>query len=191
MLERLMEEIKRRTLAVRMFPNTAACLRLVRALAVETHENWIARTTVRLRRLSKNGKSGRESRRKKRHDVVLAGNDRDRLDRLSAEMGLSGVQVGLDAPLAPRKLIRKAACIIHVAGPFVTTFRPMLEACSAEGLPYLDLNGELHVFRAMEALLASAGRPSQWYRASVSAWLRERVRRCTPPACSQSRIAFG
>jgi putative transposase len=41
MLERLMEEIKRRTLVVRIFPNTAACLRLVRALAVEIDENWI------------------------------------------------------------------------------------------------------------------------------------------------------
>jgi putative transposase len=41
MLERLMEEIKRRTLVVRIFPNAPACLRLVRALAVETHENWI------------------------------------------------------------------------------------------------------------------------------------------------------
>ena len=36
-----MEEIKRRTLVVRIFPNAAACLRLVRALAVEMHENWI------------------------------------------------------------------------------------------------------------------------------------------------------
>ena len=41
MLERIMEEIKRRTLVVRIFPNTASCLRLVRALAVEMHENWI------------------------------------------------------------------------------------------------------------------------------------------------------
>jgi putative transposase len=41
MLERLMEEIKRRTLVVRIFPNAAACLRLVRALAVEVDENWI------------------------------------------------------------------------------------------------------------------------------------------------------
>jgi putative transposase len=41
MLERLMEEIKRRTLEVRIFPNASACLRLVRALAVEMHENWI------------------------------------------------------------------------------------------------------------------------------------------------------
>jgi transposase-like protein len=41
MLERLNEEIKRRTHVVRIFPNTEACLRLVRALAVETHENWL------------------------------------------------------------------------------------------------------------------------------------------------------
>jgi len=41
MLERIMEELKRRTLVVRIFPNTARCLRLVRALAVEMHENWI------------------------------------------------------------------------------------------------------------------------------------------------------
>jgi putative transposase len=39
MLERLNEEIKRRTHVVRIFPNAASCLRLVRALAVETHEN--------------------------------------------------------------------------------------------------------------------------------------------------------
>jgi transposase-like protein len=44
LLERLNEEIKRRTLVVRIFPNTPACLRLVRALAVEMHENWIEAT---------------------------------------------------------------------------------------------------------------------------------------------------
>jgi putative transposase len=41
MLERLNEEIRRRTRVVRIFPNDASCLRLVRALAVEMHENWI------------------------------------------------------------------------------------------------------------------------------------------------------
>jgi transposase-like protein len=41
MLERLNEELKRRTLVVRIFPNQASCLRLVRALAAETHEDWI------------------------------------------------------------------------------------------------------------------------------------------------------
>jgi putative transposase len=41
MLERLNEEIKRRTHVVRIFPNVESCLRLVRALCVETHENWL------------------------------------------------------------------------------------------------------------------------------------------------------
>ena len=41
MLERLNEEIKRRTRVVRIFPYAPSCLRLIRALAVETHENWI------------------------------------------------------------------------------------------------------------------------------------------------------
>ena len=41
MLERLNEEIKRRTRVVRIFPNTASCLRLIRALCVETHEAWL------------------------------------------------------------------------------------------------------------------------------------------------------
>jgi putative transposase len=44
MLERLNQELKRRTHVVRIFPNTASCLRLVRALAVETHENWLEGT---------------------------------------------------------------------------------------------------------------------------------------------------
>jgi putative transposase len=41
MLERLNEEIKRRTRVVRIFPNEASCLRLIRALAAETHEDWL------------------------------------------------------------------------------------------------------------------------------------------------------
>jgi putative transposase len=44
LLERLNEELKRRTLVVRIFPNAASCLRLSRALAAEMHENWIEAT---------------------------------------------------------------------------------------------------------------------------------------------------
>ncbi len=43
MLERVNQEIKRRTRThiVRVFPNASSCLRLVRALAVEIHEDWL------------------------------------------------------------------------------------------------------------------------------------------------------
>ena len=44
MLERLNQEIKRRTHVVRIFPSQESCLRLVRALAVEMHENWLEAT---------------------------------------------------------------------------------------------------------------------------------------------------
>jgi len=44
MLERLNQELKRRTHVVRIFPNAESCLRLVRALAAETHENWLEGT---------------------------------------------------------------------------------------------------------------------------------------------------
>ncbi len=41
MLARLNEEIKRRARVVRIFPNNESCLRLIRALCVETHETWL------------------------------------------------------------------------------------------------------------------------------------------------------
>jgi putative transposase len=41
MLERLNEELRRRTRVVRIFPNAASCLRLTRALCVEAHEGWL------------------------------------------------------------------------------------------------------------------------------------------------------
>jgi len=41
MLERINEEIKRRTYVIRIFPNEDSCLRLMRALLIEIHEDWI------------------------------------------------------------------------------------------------------------------------------------------------------
>jgi putative transposase len=40
LLERFNEEIRRRTYVVRVFPNEASALRLIRALAAEQHEEW-------------------------------------------------------------------------------------------------------------------------------------------------------
>jgi len=40
MLERLNQELKRRTHVIRIFPNEASCLRLIRALASERDDEW-------------------------------------------------------------------------------------------------------------------------------------------------------
>lgn len=42
MLERPNEEVKRRKRVARIFPDTESCLRLIRALCLETHETWLA-----------------------------------------------------------------------------------------------------------------------------------------------------
>jgi len=39
-LERVSQEIKRRTRVIRLFPNEASCLRLVSAVLMEISENW-------------------------------------------------------------------------------------------------------------------------------------------------------
>jgi hypothetical protein len=43
MLERLNEEIRRRSRVIRIFPNEASCLRLVSALAMEANDEWMER----------------------------------------------------------------------------------------------------------------------------------------------------
>jgi hypothetical protein len=39
--ERLNEKVNRRTLVVRISPNTESCLRLIQTLCVEIHETWL------------------------------------------------------------------------------------------------------------------------------------------------------
>jgi transposase-like protein len=60
-LERLNQEIKRRTRVVRIFPNRESCLRLVTALAVEQSEEWITgRRYLDMRELKEHRKETRE-----------------------------------------------------------------------------------------------------------------------------------
>lgn len=46
MLERLNEEIKRRTRVVRIFPSVQSCLHLMKALTAETHEALAGRCPI-------------------------------------------------------------------------------------------------------------------------------------------------
>ena len=60
-LERLNQEIKRRTRVVRIFPNREACLRLVTALAVEQSEEWLTgRRYLDMRELEEQRRQGEQ-----------------------------------------------------------------------------------------------------------------------------------
>ncbi|MCA1728923.1 MAG: IS256 family transposase [Actinobacteria bacterium] len=61
-LERLNQEIKRRTRVVRIFPNREACLRLITALAVEFSEEWVtSRRYLDMRELKEHRPEEREA----------------------------------------------------------------------------------------------------------------------------------
>jgi putative transposase len=58
-LERLNQEIKRRSRVVRIFPNREACLRLVAALAIEQSEEWVTgRRYLDMRELKEHRRQG-------------------------------------------------------------------------------------------------------------------------------------
>jgi len=48
MVERLNEEFKRRTRVIRVFPNEAACIRIISVLAAETNEEWMERKYLQM-----------------------------------------------------------------------------------------------------------------------------------------------
>ncbi len=83
---------------------------------------------------------------------VLAGRDSEPLARLARELGCEWRAFPLSDPAAIRRGIAGAGAMLHCAGPFIRTFRPMAEACLDERVHYLDLTGEIPVFRALEEM---------------------------------------
>src|SRR5207237_1168186 len=45
--------------------------------------------------------------------------------------------------------LRDVALVLHCAGPFIHTSRPMVEACVKAGAHYLDITGEIAVFESI------------------------------------------
>lgn len=87
---------------------------------------------------------------------VLAGRDSERLARLARALGCEWRAFPLSDPDALRRGISGAAAVLHCAGPFVATARPMAEACIDERVHYLDLTGEIPVFEALLAMSPAA-----------------------------------
>jgi short subunit dehydrogenase-like uncharacterized protein len=84
--------------------------------------------------------------------VVLAGRDSERLAVLAGALRCEWRAFPLVDPAAIRRGIDGAAAVLHCAGPFVRTFRPMVEACLEARVHYLDLTGEIPVFRGVAEL---------------------------------------
>jgi short subunit dehydrogenase-like uncharacterized protein len=78
------------------------------------------------------------------------------VERLAVELGLPHRVFDLEDPSRVREGIRGAKVVLHCAGPYSRTSRPMLDACLAEGVHYLDITGEYQVLEAALARDAEA-----------------------------------
>jgi short subunit dehydrogenase-like uncharacterized protein len=77
---------------------------------------------------------------------LLAGRRPDTVRPLAESLGLDWKSFTLDEVHGIREAIRGSRLVLHCAGPFSATARPMIEACLAEGVHYLDITGEIDVF---------------------------------------------
>jgi short subunit dehydrogenase-like uncharacterized protein len=84
--------------------------------------------------------------------TVLAGRDSERLARVARAVGCEWRAFPLTDPEALRRGIAGAGAVLHCAGPFVHTARPMAEACVDERVHYADVSGEAQAYEALVPL---------------------------------------
>lgn len=77
---------------------------------------------------------------------ILAGRRQGPLTELAEDLGLEYRVVGLDDGPALRAALDGVDVVAHCAGPFSATAQPMVEACLACGVHYVDVTGEVEVF---------------------------------------------
>ena len=87
---------------------------------------------------------------------ILAGRDETRLRAQAARLGLDYRVVPLSDASALDDALRATGLVVHAAGPFVLTWRPMVEACLRTGAHYIDISGEIEEFEAIAPLDAQA-----------------------------------
>ena len=88
--------------------------------------------------------------------TVLGGRDPFKLDPLAADLGAERHTFGLTGPPAIDRALEGVTVVLNCAGPFNYTAEPLASACLRAGVPYLDINGEIPVFEALQAKDAEA-----------------------------------
>lgn len=82
---------------------------------------------------------------------ILAGRNAEVVATVARELGLSHRIFPLDHPKAVEEGIRDVPVVLHCAGPFAHTSKPMADACLRSGTHYLDITGEVAVFESLAA----------------------------------------
>lgn len=82
---------------------------------------------------------------------ILAGRRATAVTPLATTHGLEHRTFALDDPAELATALDGVDLVLHCAGPFSSTSRPMLDACLRSGAHYLDITGEIAVFEAVFA----------------------------------------
>ena len=101
-----------------------------------------------------NGYTGRrmaEEARRRRLRPVLAGRNPAEIMALANRLDCRGRAFPLRSVQAIAGQLRGVRAVLHCAGPFSATAVPMMEACLAAGVHYLDITGEIAVIEAAAA----------------------------------------
>ena len=89
---------------------------------------------------------------------ILAGRSEEKVKPLADELGLEWRAFDLKETEKLDAALNEVAVVLHIAGPFSATSRPMADACIRTKTHYLDITGEIAVFEALAARDAEAKR---------------------------------
>lgn len=78
--------------------------------------------------------------------VVIAGRDSEKLKWVNKDFNLPSRVFSIDNSEQIIENLMDVKVVIHSAGPFIYTAKPMVEACLASGTHYIDITGEIDVF---------------------------------------------
>jgi len=88
---------------------------------------------------------------------ILAGRDPKKLRSLAERLGLPFRVAALDDPKALNTTLEGIQAVLNTAGPFVQTAGPLIEACLEKRVHYLDITGEIPVFRRPSSSMERQG----------------------------------
>ena len=81
---------------------------------------------------------------------ILAGRRKELIEPLANKLNLPYRVFDLDDSAALLAALREVNVVVHAAGPFEFTAKPMLLACLLTGTHYLDINGDITVFEMIK-----------------------------------------
>ena len=80
---------------------------------------------------------------------ILGGRKKEAIEKLAGELGLESRVFSLEESEKLDAALNEVDFVLHCAGPFSLTSKPMYQACIRTGRHYLDITGELPVFEAL------------------------------------------